>query len=285
MTRHRLAQQRPLHRNKMDAAIVIPVFNQLHYTRQCLDSLNACGYPDSMIVVVNNASTDGTKEFLDGRPALHVIHNDTNRACAAAWNQGYRLLGREWTMFLNNDVLVTEGWLESLIDFAKRENLGMACPAMCENELNYNLSEYASEFVAKMKRVKRIGGAHGVAFVVRRNVIETVGGFDENFRKGGNEDEDFFMRVRMGGFKYAVTGSSFIHHFGSITQKHLQASGLNWRDETVDYFRQKWRLNWARRKWRRFCRKATEAWWCRIELLRFGQTLWQVRIKGCIEYR
>lgn len=269
----------------MDAVIVIPVFNQLHYTRQCLNSLNACGYPDSMIVVVNNASTDGTKEFLDGRQGLRVIHNATNRACAAAWNQGYNLLRREWTMFLNNDVLVTQGWLESLVGFAERENLGIACPAMCENELNYDLPKYASEFAAKMRDVKRVGGAHGVAFLVRKKVIETVGVFDENFRKGGNEDEDFFMRVRMGGFRHAVTGSSFIHHFGSITQKHLQASGLNWRDETVDYFRQKWRLNWARRKWRRFCRKATEAWWCWIELLRFGQTLWQVRIKDRIEYR
>ena len=264
----------------MDAAIVIPVFNQLHYTRQCLDSLNACGYPDSMIVVVNNASTDGTREFLSNRPGLRTIHNTENRACAAAWNQGFTLLRREWTMFLNNDVLVTKGWLERLIDFAERENLGVACPAVRNGELTYDLPAYASDFVAQMKDVKRRGGAHGVAFLVHRKVIETVGEFDENFRKGGNEDEDFFMRVQNGGFQKAVTGSSFIHHFGSVTQKQLKASGLEWRKETIDYFRQKWRLNWAKRKWRRLCRKTTEFRWCWNERVRYGRTLWQVHDRG-----
>src|SRR6266705_1046546 len=101
----------------MNVTIVIPVFNQLQYTRQCLESLNATGCDDSMIVVVNNASTDGTAEYLASRPKLHVITNLENRACSAAWNQGYNVHKSPWTVFLNNDTVLTSGWLENLTAF------------------------------------------------------------------------------------------------------------------------------------------------------------------------
>ncbi len=69
-------------------AIVVPVFNQLAYTKGCLDSLRDAGLPDSKILVINNGSTDGTRDFLAGRPELKVIHNAENRGCGFAWNQG-----------------------------------------------------------------------------------------------------------------------------------------------------------------------------------------------------
>src|SRR5688572_14884326 len=101
-------------------SIVIPVFNQLHYTRNCLESLGKSRMHDAKIVVVNNGSSDGTREFLAKISSVHVIENETNRGCAAAWNQGVRALKAEWTVVLNNDVLVWERWLEELLDFAEK---------------------------------------------------------------------------------------------------------------------------------------------------------------------
>ena len=66
-------------------SLVIPVFNQLHYTRQCLDSLNRAGVADGQIIIVNNASTDGTAEFLANRPQIRTINNPENRGCGFAW--------------------------------------------------------------------------------------------------------------------------------------------------------------------------------------------------------
>jgi glycosyltransferase involved in cell wall biosynthesis len=176
----------------MDVTIVIPVFNQLHYTRQCLDSLNAAGCADGMIVVVNNASTDGTAEFLARRPGLRVIQNSENRACAAAWNQGFLASRTEWTLFLNNDVVVPPGWLENLAAFAEKETADIASPAMGEGQLDYALADYARKFTAKMKTVQRRNTANGACFLVRRRVFEAIGNFDESFCRGGNEDDDFF---------------------------------------------------------------------------------------------
>ncbi len=66
----------------MDITIVIPVFNQLAYTTNCLHSLNAAGIADSQIVIVNNASTDGTAEFLASRPHIRTVNNPENRELA-----------------------------------------------------------------------------------------------------------------------------------------------------------------------------------------------------------
>jgi len=269
----------------MDVTIVIPVLNQLHYTRQCLESLNACGCPDEKIVIVNNASNDGTREFLADRPLLRVIHNTENRACAAAWNQGFQAGTTEWTLFLNNDTVLTPGWLDRLLAFGEKNEIDVVSPALGEGEMDYSLETYAAAFVEKMKDVCRRDFASGAAFAVRRRVFAKVGLFDENFRKGGNEDDDFFMRARLGGFKLAMTGCAYIHHFGSITQKTLKAGGASWRAETIGYFRTKWRIHWLKRRWMQARRKTRNARWRWCERLRFGHTLVEYRKGKRVFYR
>ena len=269
----------------MDATIVIPVHNQMHFTRQCLASLNAAGYPDAMIVVVNNASTDGTAEFLAARPAVRVISNSENRACAAAWNQGFQASPAKWTVFLNNDVVVAPGWLENLIAFAEKQGVAVASPAMVEGELDYEWNAFAREFTARMSSVVRRGTAYGACFMVVRDVFERIGGFDENFTKGGNEDDDFFWRTRRAGFKLAISGVAIIHHFGGTTQKALIAERGRTRAETIGYFRAKWKIGWLQRRWLQVRRKVVNAWWCWSERLRYGHTLREHRDDGKLFYR
>ncbi|HEY5234032.1 MAG TPA: glycosyltransferase family 2 protein [Verrucomicrobiae bacterium] len=268
----------------MDVTIVIPVFNQLHFTRQCLESLNAAGCNDSMIVVINNASTDGTAEFLATRPKLCVIHNPENRACSAAWNQGFEAGKTKWTVFLNNDTVVPAGWLESLLNFAEKNGVDIASPGMGEGDLDYDLSLYAHEYVASMKAVQRRGTASGVCFMVARSVFEVIGNFDENFNKGGNEDTDFFWRAQKAGIKMAVSGCTYIHHFGSVTQKALKTARGSTRAETVGYFRRKWKINWAQRRWNRIRRKTAGNWRKIFERLWHGHTLLELRVAGKIRY-
>jgi GT2 family glycosyltransferase len=269
----------------MNATIVIPVHNQLHFTRQCLESLNAAGYPDTMIVVVDNASTDGTAEYLAARPNLRVIQNQENRACAAAWNQGFQASRTNWTLFLNNDVVVPRGWLEALLAFAEQDDAQIVSPAMAEGELDYNLQTYADDFMARMKDVVRRGTAFGAAFVVARAVFSAIGGFDEKFTRGGNEDDDFFWRARNAGFRLAVTGSSYFHHFGNMTQKVVVAVRGSHRAETIGYFRAKWKTGWIQRRWQQMRRRVIEFWWAKTERLRYGHTLREQRIGGAVYFR
>jgi N-acetylglucosaminyl-diphospho-decaprenol L-rhamnosyltransferase len=255
--------------------IVIPVLNQLHYTKQCLETLQQGTRQAVNVVVVNNGSSDGTAEFLATCDWLSVINNETNRGCAAAWNQGVRAGKAPWVVIINNDVLLAEGWLEGLLAYAEESGADIVSPGMREGKGDYDVPAYARDFVAKMGRAVRRGEAHGVCFAVRRRVFEQIGYFDENFTIGGSEDTDFWWRAKAAGFTLATTGRSFLHHFGSVTQDYVKATITKrcYGPEHRAYFRSKWKLTWWRRQVIRYRGKSLKAWRDFYERIRFGATL------------
>jgi GT2 family glycosyltransferase len=102
------------------ASVVIPCFNQLEFTRQCLAALVRHTRPPWELVVVDNGSTDGTADYLRGvRDAasvhVEVITNPDNRGFPAAANQGLRAARGDHLVLLNNDVVPTDAWLDQLV--------------------------------------------------------------------------------------------------------------------------------------------------------------------------
>jgi glycosyltransferase involved in cell wall biosynthesis len=102
------------------ASVIIPSWNQIEYTRKCLSALFRQTGPNWELVVVNNGSTDGTGDYLagvqDASPVpVTLISNATNRGFPAAINQGLQYARGEYLVLLNNDVVVTEGWLDQLV--------------------------------------------------------------------------------------------------------------------------------------------------------------------------
>jgi GT2 family glycosyltransferase len=270
----------------MLTSIIIPVFNKLEYTKLCLQSLGDSLAEVTEIVVIDNGSTDGTVEYLRGLEGVSVIRNETNLGCAGAWNQGVNGTHSEWVVILNNDVILPRGWLDGLIDYAEENHVDIVSPAIREGDYNYDIKEYAGEFVRRMTHVSRPGEAHAICLMVRRPVFEKIGFFDENFRIGQFEDADFFRRAIAAGFRLGITGRSFIHHFGSITQKSL-AQGKSEKPYVAEnraYFRKKWRLTW----WRRFLLRRRMKW---LNLVRrtkekslYGHTLIEKWIDGRLRY-
>lgn len=240
----------------MDVSIVVPVWNQSHYTRQFLVSLDSAGDKPAEIIVIDNASTDDTAALLATRPDIKVISNAENLGCAVAWNQGVHAAKSEWTVVINNDILVSPGWLRELLDFANEHHLDIVSPSIREGEYNYDLTEYARGFVTSMRGLARLGIADGICFMVNRRVFDKIGYFDEQFRIGQFEDTDFFRRARLDGFKLGTTGRSLIHHFGQVTQKAVRtetasagiSASADYAKVNRTYYRKKWKLSW----WRRF---------------------------------
>jgi len=267
-------------------SIVIPVLNEWHYTKQCLEGLRKTVSPETCIIVIDNGSTDQTPACLAKERDLRVIRNEINRGCAAAWNQGVRAFPAEWTVILNNDVLLPSGWLNGLLCFAEKNKLDVVSPGMREGELNYDLEKYAQEFVQKMKGTFRPGTANGVCFAVRHDVFDTIGFFDENFRIGQFEDTDFFLRARRAGFRLATTGESFIHHFGSVTQNAVrkEETALRYEAENRAYFRKKWNLTAPRRFVMRLKTKAAGFYRSHTERRKFGHSLSEKWIDGQLQY-
>jgi GT2 family glycosyltransferase len=260
---------------QMNVSIVVAVFNQIEHTRRCLDGMAAERSAGARLIVVDNGSTDGTAEFLAGQPEILMVRNAGNAGCARAWNQGVKKAEGDWVVVLNNDVILTEGWLEGLLEFARQKPADIVCPALREGVLNYDLPAHARGFVSRMTDVARPGAAHGVCFLVRRPVFQTIGLFDENFKFGVFEDTDFFLRAKQALFSTAITGASFIHHFKSVTQSAILKEGVPpYEEGNRVYFRKKWGLNWWRRKRRQVASIIRSSHWRHRELRR-GHVLWE----------
>lgn len=260
----------------MKLAVVIPVLNQLAYTQGCLRCLEADIAAGVNVVVIDNGSTDGTGAWLMQCQGITVISNAENRGCAAAWNQGCRAArDADWVVVLNNDVLLSAGWLGRLVDAAGREGLDVVSPAMRERDQNYPFTEYAADFMERMATVVRCGAAHGVCFAVSRRAFEKVGEFDEAFRIGQFEDSDFFRRAGLAGLTLGTVGACFIHHFGSVTQDALRSSAKvrPYEAENRAYFRAKWKISWWRRRWEKFVARYRQKRWRQAELSAHGRTL------------
>ena len=270
----------------MDVSIVVPLFNQLAYTRQCVESLRCHSMENTEVLLIDNGSSDGTGEYLDTCTGLNVIRNQVNLGCAGAWNQGVRETGSQWVVILNNDVIVSSGWLSGLLEAAAREGLDVVSPGIREGAHNYDIESYARAYVERMHNVVRHGVADGICFMVHRRVFDAIGVFDENFRIGQFEDTDFFRRAALAGFRLGTVGSSFIHHFGSVTQKALGQGRTEkpYVTENRAYFREKWQLNRWRRFWMRRNSKFREFVWRTGERIRYGHSLKEKWLEGRLRY-
>ena len=108
---------------KFDYSITFACFNSLKYTKLCLESLEKASTPLNRVVVVDNGSTDDTRDYLSHIPLGGKIFNRGNQGCGVAWNQGILHFQSEWTVVMNNDLIVTAGWVEDLIQLGLDQNL------------------------------------------------------------------------------------------------------------------------------------------------------------------
>lgn len=271
----------------MNASIIIPVFNHLHFTKICIESLLATLTQDSEIIVIDNGSSDGTTEYLLGCSTnIRVITNRENLGCAVAWNQGVKASHAPWIAILNNDIILSMNWLDGLLAFARERNADIVSPGVREGEYNYEIVDYSRDYVQRMHSVARMGIAHGICFMVRRHVFDQIGLFDENFRIGLFEDTDFFRRARLAGFILGYTGRSFIHHFGSVTRNSIRKERTvrPYERENRTYFRRKYRLTLWKRFLERRCADLRALWWRISERTVYGHTLIEKWIDGRVRY-
>ncbi|CUS97754.1 Glycosyltransferase, GT2 family [Candidatus Chrysopegis kryptomonas] len=230
-------------KNKPIASIIIPVFNQLEYTKLAIESIRKYTYIPYELIVVDNASTDGTYQYLSTLQDAKLIRNPENYGFPKAVNQGIAHAEGDYIVILNNDVIVTDKWLERLIEHLKKDNsIGIVGPMsnyvngiqilkeadkfyLEDGKVNeVKLQKFAEDIYAKNKGEKIIfPRIAGLCMVIKREVIEKIGAFDERFTPGNFEDDDYCLRAVLAGFKIAVAKDVFIHHFGS---KSFKSNGI-----------------------------------------------------------
>ena len=263
-------------------SVTFACYNQVNYTRQCVDSLIKHGLDLSRVVVVDNGSCDDTREYLSTLPLGGRIFNKSNLGCGVAWNQGALALQSEWTIIMNNDVLVSHGWVENLIEAAQENGLKIISPALIEGPLDYDFDAFAEEAAVKMKNAIRIGDRHAVCLAVHESVWLEVGYFQPIPQLLGYEDTMFFHEVDKAGIPIGMTGRSWLHHYGSITVSAMkQERGLSKKEGLGN--RYNYRLlqqSWLERKLKKIRKLRQTQVWCEEEMRQFGMSMHGGRENG-----
>ena len=265
----------------MKLGIVIPVLNQLQYTRQCVESLLGSGVRASSILIVDNASTDDTPQWLAAMPQIRSLRNPVNLGCGSAWTQGAVLMPEaEWVVFLNNDVLFAHDAIGASVAAAETRGFEVASPALMEGALDYDQSAFTRDFLAKMSGTWRENYFHAVCFSVRRDVLHRIGFPDTDRALFGREDIEYLVRCRRNGVRMGVTGAGVLHHFGSVTQSALKKElGLtSFGDHR--YLYAKLGMGWWRRQRFKRALRVQAAAWRQLEQARQGMTLHMERNNG-----
>ena len=215
-------------------SIVILTFNELEYTKQCVESIRKHTPQHHEIVFVDNGSKDGTVKWLrtiiKENANYKLIENSENKGFAAGCNQGIQAATKDHIILINNDVLVTEGWLSGMME-CLHSALDISIVGPMTNhisgvqkvpEVGYasigDLETFARDF-RKRNRYRRVASRRVVGFCMlfRRQLIEEIGLLDESFGSGNFEDDDFCLRASLAGYRNMIAGDVFIHHYGSRT--------------------------------------------------------------------
>ncbi len=265
-----------------DYSVTFACYNQVDYTRQCVDSMVRHGTPLDRLVVVDNASTDGTRDYLQTLPLGGRIFNHANLGCGVAWNQGALALQTEWTIVMNNDVLVSRQWIESLIGVATKHGLKLISPALIEGAHDYDFDSFATSASEKMKNALRASDRHAVCMAIHKSVWLEAGYFRATPKLLGYEDTLFFHEIDKAKIPVGMTGASWLHHFGSITLSAIrQERGLTQKDGLGD--RRNYRLlkqSWLERKLSKIKRSRQIDAWRSQELAQYGMTMHGLRQDG-----
>ena len=267
-------------------ALTFACYNAIDYTKLCIESMLKHHTPLDRLIAVDNGSTDGTREYLQTLPLAQSILNQQNLGCGVAWNQGALALQAEWTIVMNNDVLVAPEWIEKLIGTAERIGVKVISPALIEGPLDYDFEAFEAEASQKMHNVHRIGARHAVCLAIHESVWMDVGYFQPVPKLLGYEDTLFFHELAKSNIQTAITGACWLHHYGSITQSLMkQERGLKQNQGLANRYNYKLLgQSFLRRKLSKYQRKQQEKLWAKTELAEFGMSLHGRRVKGEFEW-
>jgi GT2 family glycosyltransferase len=218
----------------MKASIIIRVFNNYLYTKNCILSLQRQNtFPKNEIIIIDNNSTDQTTNFLSTLTTFSnfkIIKNHSNLVFAKACNQATRIAKGEHLIFLNNDTEVSHGWIEGL---ARCKLSGRRIGVVgCKLLYPDNTVQHAGVAFSQIRvhhiyrnfhpthpavnKHRDFQAVTAACMLVPRELFLSLGGLDESFINGF-EDLDFCFRARSKGFKVMYTPESVVIHHESKT--------------------------------------------------------------------
>ncbi|MBQ8650030.1 MAG: glycosyltransferase [Flavobacteriales bacterium] len=242
-------------RGKLTFAVVILNWNGRELLEKFLPDVVRYAHPQSKIYVADNASSDTSLDYVkENFPQVGIILNDDNYGFAKGYNEALKGLKEDVFALVNSDIEVEEGWMDAMVEeFETREDTAAAQPRLLDYK-DKRMFEYAGaaggfidrfgypycrgriftvleEDKGQYSENSDIFWATGACLFVRREMFETLGGFDDDFF-AHLEEIDLCWRIHNSGKKVRYVAGSRVYHVGGATLKKYDArkTFLNFRN-------------------------------------------------------
>ena len=231
----------------MKTAVIVLSFNTKELLKNCLDSIFTKKWRYKYdIYVVDNASTDGSFEMVEKEfPKVHLTKNKENVGFTKGNNQILNTIKADLYLLLNSDTEVIEDSLDNLVDFTKNNHYGITTCRLIYKDRKFQpnaglLPDFLALFIwlsgfddviplwvklpsvhlkqESLKGTKEVGWVSGSVMMIKKEVIEKIGGLDEDIFMYG-EDVELCFRAKKAGFKVGWTDSATIMHIGGGSTK------------------------------------------------------------------
>jgi len=244
--------------------IIIPTYNNYECLKLCIESIRACTTSFYNIIVINNGPDPKTREYLDNQQDIKKVHLG-RCSFAQAINNGLSISKSKYVCLLNDDTIVSRGWLKAMISSCT-DNVGaVGVLSNCDHGWLHNIDleiggvrllpgsntldqirpiiDGIYQFRSSVDQVPERDWVAFYCTLIPRKVVEAVGFLDEAFVNSG-EDVDYCRRIRKMGYKIVQNYKSFVFHFGAVGRKILESENVGSYQEadrkTQYYLSEKW---------------------------------------------
>lgn len=238
-------------------SIIIPIYGQLIYTLTLVASiLESSSNTKFEILIVDDNSPDNSAEILSSIPCLRVLKNSKNIGFLKSCNAGALAAKGQFLYFLNNDTIVLEGWLDSLVDvFVKHDDAGLvgskliypdgrlqeAGGLVWKDASAWNYGRLQDPGLAKFNFLKKTDYCSGASIMVPKDVFFKVGCFDERYAPAYCEDTDLAFAMRSIGLEVYYQPKSNVIHFEGISNGTDLTKGVkSFQVRNQKLFKEKW---------------------------------------------
>ncbi len=233
----KIPERRILPFDSLKISIVIPSWNGINLLKECLNSIFVLAEfkgGENEILVIDDGSTDGTFEFVkQNYPNVRIIHNEKNMGFGYTCNRGVKEAKNELIVLINNDILMTEGFLEPLKEHFKDESIFSVTPKLYgwdrkTFKWGMHIGHFKNGYISLWNEADTPDGegiynssptifAIGGAMVFRKSDFLWLGGFDEIYRPNCWEDIDISYRAWKRGLRVIYEPRSLMYHKGKAT--------------------------------------------------------------------